>query len=56
MKMREYSRAMIRDDACARFLIGRAVDNIIGTGFRYEPQTEDGGLDEARRRPTSPGR
>src|SRR4051812_21707012 len=38
VKMREYSRAMVRDDGCAKFLIERAVNNIIVPGFRYEPE------------------
>ena len=45
MKMREYARTMVRDDGCAKFLIERAVDNIIGSGFRYEPDTGDDKLD-----------
>ena len=45
IKMREYSRAMVRDDAAAKFLIERAVDNIIGRGYRYEPDTGDEKID-----------
>jgi hypothetical protein len=45
IKMREYTRAMIRDHAAAKFLIERACDNIFGRGFRYEPNTGDDGLD-----------
>lgn len=41
IQMREYTRAMIRDDACAKFLVKRAVTNIIRTGFGFEPNTGD---------------
>ena len=46
IRMREYTRAMIRDDACAKFLLERAVDNIVGPGFAYKPDTGDGRIDE----------
>src|SRR3954465_13545375 len=46
VRMREYYRPMIRDDACAKFLVERAVDNVIGPGFRYEPSTGDKKLDK----------
>lgn len=45
VRMREYVRAMIRDDACAKFLVQRALINVIRTGFAYEPDTGDKGLD-----------
>ena len=56
IKMREYTRAMVRDDGSAKFLVERAVYNIIGAGFRYEPDTGDEplGLDLWPRQMTGP--
>ena len=45
VRMREYTRATVRDDGCDKFLIERAVDKIIGAGFRYEPNIGDDKLD-----------
>src|SRR4051812_16686334 len=45
IRMREYCRSMVRDDGVTKFLINRAVNNIVRTGFRYEPDTGDKGVD-----------
>src|SRR5690242_18649023 len=41
VRMREYARAMFRDDPVIGFLVERAVDNVIRTGFRPEAMTGD---------------
>jgi lambda family phage portal protein len=41
IRMREYARAMVRDDAVIGFLVERVKDNTVRTGFRPEPQTGD---------------
>jgi len=41
IRMREYVRAMVRDDSNFKFLINRAVINLVGPGFSYEPDTGD---------------
>lgn len=41
VRMREYARAMVRDDSVVGFLVERVVDNTIRTGFRPEPMTGD---------------
>ena len=43
--MREYARAMWRDDSIIKSLVRRVVHNVVRTGFRYEPQTGDKTLD-----------
>jgi capsid protein len=46
IRMREYCRAMVRDDAITKTLLDRAVTNIVRTGFGYEPDTGDTAVDE----------
>jgi rubrerythrin len=41
IRMREYARAMVRDDSVFKFLVGRSVANEHGAGFQYEPDTGD---------------
>lgn len=45
VKMREYSRAMFRDDTIIKRLVLCVVHNLIRTGYRYEPQTGDTAVD-----------
>jgi capsid protein len=44
VKMREYARAMFRDDLIIKRLVLCVIHNVVRTGFRYEPQTGDEGL------------
>jgi capsid protein len=41
MRMREYVRAMVRDDSAFKFLVNRSVANEHGVGYQYEPDTGD---------------
>ena len=48
--IREYARAMDRDDAIVGQLVDRAVDNVVHTGFSLVPETGSEELDLALRR------
>lgn len=45
-QLREYARDMDRNDAVFGQLVDRALDNILGTGLRPDPDTGDIGLDQ----------
>ena len=45
IRMREYARAMVDDDAVIKTLVTRAVTNIVRNGFAFEPDTGDRTLD-----------
>lgn len=45
-ELREYARDMDRNDAVMGQLVDRALDNILGTGLHYDPQTGDEKLDD----------
>ena len=45
IRMREYARAMVDDDAVIKTLVTRAVTNIVRNGFAFEPDTGDRKLD-----------
>ncbi|MDB5296850.1 MAG: hypothetical protein JWO31_2833 [Phycisphaerales bacterium] len=45
VQMREYARAMDRDDAMIGTALDRAADNKVQGGFRLDPKTGDKGLD-----------
>lgn len=46
-RFREIARDMDRNDVYVGQLVNRAVDNIVGTGIKVDPQTGDEGLDRA---------
>lgn len=45
-QLREYARDMDRNDVIVQSMVDRALDNILGDGFMYDPNTGDDNLDE----------